>query len=74
MLLLVTATRRRVRHGCYLVAPGSFGENEKHVFLMLPRRARAHLYVQSAEEFIVVPVVIVANAAEMSDERWATLK
>jgi hypothetical protein len=66
--------RPDVEARCYLVAPGSLGENEKHVFLMLPRRARARLYVQSAEEFIVVPVVIVANAAEMRDGRWATLK
>lgn len=59
------------RHGSYFVAPGSLGENEKHVFLMLPRRARARLYVhvQATEEFIVVPTVFVANAAEMSDGR-----
>lgn len=44
------------------------GENEKHVFLRLPRRARARLYVQTAEEFIV-PNVFVANAAEIGDGR-----
>lgn len=70
-MLLLLCGEQTFRHGSYSVAPGSLGENEKHVFLMLPRRARARLYVQlqAAEEFIVVPDVFVANAAEMSDGR-----
>lgn len=57
-----------LRHRRYCVAPQGSEENEKHVFLVLPRRARARLYVQSAEEFIVVPFVLavfVANAARL---------
>lgn len=67
MLLLLHGAVVQAR--TLLRCPFELGENEKHVFPVLPRRERRRLYVQKAEEFIVVPHVLVANVAEIGDGR-----
>lgn len=72
MLLLVPQTSRSSRHGRYYVATGSW-ERMKNMlspcFLHVAQAGEGRLYVQAAEEFIVVPDVFVANVAEIGDGR-----